>query len=155
MSLPYMTQNILQILSTSCFAVCGHHPSLGISFVFSFYCLVHPTISCHLRSRSAFFPRLARLVLPCMVDILPLYELCSHLLCHRGNFMRLPSLPLEYRYFLFLLSARYRSPTQNRNFSRRPLSHADTFSSPLLTACKSWGEGGVDLREVSVLFYNT
>ena len=95
--------NILQILSTSCFAVCGHHPSLGISLNFSYCCLVHQTTSCHLCSRSA-FTRLARLVLPCMVDTLALYELCSPLLCHRGNSVRL-LLPftLEHRCFFFFL----------------------------------------------------
>ena len=54
-SLPYITRNIIQIFSTSCFAVCGHNPYLGISLVFSYYCLVHQTISCHLCSRSAYF----------------------------------------------------------------------------------------------------
>lgn len=90
---------------------------------------MHQTIACHLRSPPAFSP-LVRLVLPCIVYILPQNELCSLLLCHRGDSVLCFLLPSSTGTYL-LVSGRSTSPTHNRrfNFSPRQLGHAGIFQS--------------------------
>ena len=115
----YCTEK-MSILSPSCFAVCGHHPSPRIATVSPYY-RVYQTSPCHIRPLSS-YPRTH--AVPLVRFTFSHFVSSTLLLCRNFYPNALPqghvyasSSSSRLLVFLFVLSDRSKSPTRTRSFS--------------------------------------